>query len=88
MCVLVQTLSFIRQVMHTKFNHLDIILHGPDAHASYMEIACINSIVQTTSFMVRTLQALIWKLRTAKVQPSGRNSIKERISCDFGKPLA
>jgi hypothetical protein len=42
MCVPVRTLSFIRQVMHSKFNRSDIILHGPDAQASYMEIACIN----------------------------------------------
>jgi len=33
MCVLVQTLSLIRQVVHTKFNRLDVSLHGPDAHA-------------------------------------------------------
>jgi hypothetical protein len=65
----VQTLSFIRQVVHTKFNHPDIILHGPDAQASYMEIACINSTIRKTPFMIRTLEALIWKLRAAKVQP-------------------
>jgi hypothetical protein len=72
MCVPVRTLSFIRQVVHSKFNCLDIRLRGPDAQASYMEIACINSTVQTTFFMVRMLQALIWKLRAAKVHPSGR----------------
>jgi hypothetical protein len=35
MCVPVQTLSFIRQVMHTKFNCSDVSLHGPDTQASY-----------------------------------------------------
>jgi hypothetical protein len=67
MCVLIRTLSFIRQVMHTKFNPLDASLHGPDAQASYIEIACISLTVRTSAFMVRTLQALIWKLRAAKV---------------------
>jgi len=70
MCVLVRTLSFIRQVVHTKFNRLDVILHGPNTRASYMEIVCINSTVRTTAFTVRTLQALIWKLRAAKLQLS------------------
>jgi hypothetical protein len=53
-----------------------------------MEIACINSTIQKTAFIVRMLQALIWKLRAAKVQPSGRNSIQERISYEFGKLVA
>jgi len=69
-CVLVWTLSFIRQVVHTKFNRLNVILHGLDTRASYMEIACINSTVWTTTFMVRMLKPLIWKLHAAKVQPS------------------
>jgi hypothetical protein len=72
MCAPFRTLSFIRQVMHTKFNRPDVSLHGPDVQASYMEIACISSIVRMLAFMVRTLKALIWKLRAAKVQPSGR----------------
>jgi hypothetical protein len=67
MCVPVWTLSFIRQVVHSKFNSL----HGPDARASYMEIDCIKSTVRTTAVMVRTRQALLWKLCAAKVQPSG-----------------
>jgi hypothetical protein len=46
MCLPVRTISFIRQVVHTKFNCPDVILHGPDAQASYMEIASINSIVR------------------------------------------
>jgi hypothetical protein len=71
MCVSVQTLSFIRQVVHLMFNRPDVSLHGPDAQASYMEIACISLTVRMSAFIVQTLQALIWKLRAAKVQLSG-----------------
>jgi hypothetical protein len=46
--------------MHTKFNRLDVSLHGPDDQASYMEIACTSSTVRTLAFKVRTLQALLW----------------------------
>jgi hypothetical protein len=72
MCVPVLTLSLIRQVVHTKFNHPNVRLHGPNAQALYMEIACISSTIRTSYFMVRMLKALIWKLRTAKFQSSGR----------------
>jgi hypothetical protein len=72
MCVPVWTFSFIRQVVHSKINRPDVTLHGSDAQASYMKIVCINSTIWTASFMVRTLQALIWKLCAAKVQSSGR----------------
>jgi len=58
MCFPVQTLSFVRQVVYSKFNRPDVSFHGPDAQASYMEIACISSTVQMTAFMVRTLQSL------------------------------
>jgi hypothetical protein len=58
MCVPFKTLSFIRQVVHSKFNCPKVILHGPDSQVSYMEIACISSTVQTSSFMVQTLQSL------------------------------
>jgi hypothetical protein len=71
MCVLVRMLSFIKQVVYTKLNGPDISLHGPDAQASNIKIVCISSTVRTSYFMVRTLIALIWKLRAAKVQPSG-----------------
>jgi len=74
MCVPVWTLSFIRQVVHSTFNRPDFSLHGPEAQASFMEITCISLTVWTPAFMVRTLQALIWKLSAAKVQPSGRSS--------------
>jgi hypothetical protein len=40
MCVPVRTLSFIRQVVHSKFNRPDISLQGPDAPTLDMEIAC------------------------------------------------
>jgi len=72
MCVPVWTRSFIRQVVHSKFNHPDDCLHGLHAQASYMEIVFIRSTFQTIAVMVQTRQALIWKLRAAKVQSSGR----------------
>jgi len=42
MCVPVETLSLIRQVVHTNFNHPDIRLHGSEAKALYKEIGCIS----------------------------------------------
>jgi len=72
MCFPVQTLPFIRQVVHTKFNRSNVSLHGPDTQASYMKIVCISSTVCTSAFMVQRLKALIWKLCVAKVQLSGR----------------
>jgi hypothetical protein len=36
-----QTRSSIRQVAHSKFRRPDFSLHGPNARAAYMEIACI-----------------------------------------------
>jgi len=61
----------------------------------HMEIACINSTIRKTAFMIRTLEALIWKLRPAKCNrsdsratPPGRDSIQERISCEFGNSVA
>jgi hypothetical protein len=71
-CVPVRTRSFIRQVVHSKSRRSDISLHGLDAQASYMEIACIRSTVQTTAVMVWKRQALIWNLCTAKVRSSRR----------------
>jgi hypothetical protein len=41
MWIPVQTRSTIRQVAHSKFRRLDDSIHGPDARATYMEIACI-----------------------------------------------
>jgi len=87
-CIPVLMHSFIRQVVHSKFNHPDDSIHGPNAHASYMEIACIRSTVRTTNVMARMHQALIWKLCAAKVWPSGCGSIQERIYAKFGKPIA
>jgi hypothetical protein len=72
MWIPIRTPSSIRQVVHSKFKCLDSSLHGPDARATYMEIACIRSTVRRIIPMVRTCEALIWKLRAAKVQPSGR----------------
>jgi hypothetical protein len=59
MCDPVWTISSIRQVVRTKFNHPDVSLHGPDDQASYMEIACTNSTVWTLAFKARTLKALL-----------------------------
>jgi hypothetical protein len=75
-CVPVRMLSYIRQVMHTNLKCPDVSLHGRDAQASYMEIACIGSTIQTSAFMVQTLISLIWKLCTAKVQQSEGNTVR------------
>jgi hypothetical protein len=72
MCVPVRTRSFIRQVVHSKSRGPDVSLHGSDAQASYMKIAFIRSTVWMIDVMVRTRQALIWKLRAAKMRLSGR----------------
>jgi len=69
-----RTRSFIRQVMQSKSRRPNVSLHGPDARASYMEIACIRSTVRTIDAMVQTPQALIWKLHVAKVRSSRRQS--------------
>jgi hypothetical protein len=77
----VRTGSSIRQVVHSKSRRPDDSLLGPDARATYIEIVCIRSTVQTTIPMVRTRKALIWKLRAAEVRPSGRqgNIIRTRL---------
>jgi hypothetical protein len=41
MWIPIQTRSSIRQVAHSKFRLLDDSLHGPNARATYIEIACI-----------------------------------------------
>jgi hypothetical protein len=76
MCVPIWMRSFIRQVVHSKSRRPDVSLHGLDAQASNMEIACIRSTVRKTDAMVQTCQALIWKLHTAKVRPSGRQMLR------------
>jgi len=37
-----------------------------------MKIARTSSTIRTSAFRVQTLKALLWYLRAAKVQPSGR----------------
>jgi hypothetical protein len=78
----VRTLSSIRQVVHSKSRRPDTNLHGPDAQATYMEIVCIRSIIRTTCSMVQTREALIWKLRAAKVRSSRRqgNTIRTPLN--------
>jgi hypothetical protein len=71
-------------------------LHGLDARATYMEISCIWSTVRTTITLVRTREALIWKLYAAEVWPSGRqgNTVRtwlksgKNFSKIFGKPIS
>jgi len=88
---IVRTRSSIRQVLHLKFRRPDASLHGPNVRATYMEIACIWSTVQTTIPLVRTRKALIWKLCAAEVQPSGwqGNTIRTwlKIRKNFSKIL-
>lgn len=83
----VQTHSSIRQVMLSKSRLPDDMFYGSDARATYIEIVCIKSIIQTTCSMVWTHKALIWKLRPVKVRPSGRGLIQARISAKFWKPI-
>jgi hypothetical protein len=73
--------SSIRQVMNSKFRHPDVSLQGPDARVTYMEIACIKSIVRTTIPLVLNREVLIWKLRATELQLSGRqgNTIRTRL---------
>jgi hypothetical protein len=71
MWIPIRTPSSIRQVAHSKFRRPDDGLHNPDVRASYMKIVSIKFTVRTTDVMVRTRQALIWKLRAPKVRPSG-----------------
>jgi hypothetical protein len=40
MWILIQMRSSIRQVVHSKFKRPNARLHGPNARATYMEIAC------------------------------------------------
>jgi hypothetical protein len=71
MCDPVQTMSSIRQVVHTKFNH-------SDDQASYMEIACTNSTVWTSPFRIQTLQSLIMVItcsQSATVQTLGQHRL-------------
>jgi len=81
MWIPVRMRSFIREVSHSKSRRPDASLHGPDARASDTEVTCIRSTVRTTINLVRTHKALIWKLRTAKVRPSGQqgNTVWTRL---------
>jgi hypothetical protein len=69
MCDSVQTMSSIRQVVHTKFNRPDVSLHDPDDQASYMEIVCTSSTVRTSAFRVRTLKVLFTIRMLGKHRP-------------------
>jgi len=76
MCDPVRTMFSIRQDVHTKFNHPDVNLHGPDDQASYIEIVCTSSTVRTSPFRVRTHQSLIMVItcsRSVIVQTLGQH---------------
>jgi hypothetical protein len=94
MCIPIRTRSFIRQVMHSKFNRPDVCLHGLDAQASYIEIACIKSNIRTTTVMVWMLQALIWNCVQLKCDsPDARATPSDALKSGknfskFGKPIA
>jgi hypothetical protein len=81
----IRTRSSIRQVSHLKSKRPDVNPLGPDARASYMEIACIRSIVRMTIPLVRTQEALVWKLLVAEVRPSGRQDTTVRTRLKSGK---
>jgi hypothetical protein len=81
----VWTRSSIRQVSHSKSRHPDASLHGSDARATDIEIVYIRSTVRTTIPLVRTCESLIWKLRTAKVRPSGRQGTTVQTWLKSGK---
>jgi hypothetical protein len=87
MCDPVRMMSSIWQVVHTKFNRPNVSLHGPDDQASYMKIACTNSIVRTSALRVPMLKALLWYLRAAEVQPSGRGLVMEAFSASLERRL-
>jgi hypothetical protein len=85
MWIPVRTRSSIRQVEHSKFRRPGNSPHGLDARATHMKIACIRSTVRTTCSLVWTRKALIWKLRVAKVRPSGRQGNTVRTRLNSGK---
>jgi hypothetical protein len=91
----VLTGSFIRQVSYSKSRRLDDSPLGPDVRAYDMEIVCIRSTVQTTIPLVRTREALIWKLLAAEVRSSEQQGTTvqmwlktgKNFSEIFGKPI-
>jgi len=85
MWIPIWTPSSIRQVSHSKSRHPDASLHGSDARATDIEIVYIRSTVRTTIPLVRTCESLIWKLRTAKVRPSGRQGTTVQTWLKSGK---
>jgi len=88
MWIPVRIRSSIRQATHSKFRLPDDSINGPDARATYMEIACIKSTVWTTIPLVRMRKALIWKLRAAEVRPSGRQGNTIRTCLKSGKTFS
>jgi hypothetical protein len=91
MWIPIWTRSSVRQVAHSKSGRPDANLHGPNARAIYMEIACIKSTIRITIPLVRMREASIWKLRAAEVRPSGQqgNTVRTRLKSrkNFSKIL-
>jgi len=81
----VRTRSSIRHVSHLKSRRPDVSPLGPDALESDMEIACIRSTVWTTIPLVRTCEALLWKLLATEVRPFGRQDSTVRSQLKSGK---
>jgi hypothetical protein len=74
----VRTLSLIRQAMQKTFNRPDVRLHGPDVrlHGPDAQALYGNFVQQKCN------RPNSW------VTPSKRGPIQERISSEFGKPVA
>jgi hypothetical protein len=70
--------SSIRQVSYSKSRCPDASQYGPDTRASDMEIACIKINCQNDHPLVRTREALIWKLLAKEVPPSRRQGTTVR----------
>jgi hypothetical protein len=96
MWIPVRTRSSIRQVSQFKSRRPDDGPHGLDVRASNMEIACIRSTIWTTILLVRTREALVWKLLAVEVRPFERQGITvwtwlktgKNFSEIFRKPIA
>jgi len=81
----VRTRSSIRQILQFKSRRLNVSHHCPDSQASDMEIPYIRSAVRTTILLVRTREALVWKLLAAEVRQSGRQDTTVRTRLKIGK---
>jgi len=81
----VWTRSSIRQVSHSKSRRPYVNPLGSDARASELEIACIRSTVRMTIHLVRTREALVWKLLEWKSDLPDVAQIKKEFQRNFWK---